>query len=91
MGKPLEKLKSYHDDQVEHSRGGGYRCGVSMQRDSTHCMHKVHISYKYTVQRIDGVVVAVAIGFSVVVVIEGDLCVKEDCATAEWNRRVIVQ
>jgi hypothetical protein len=24
MGKLPEKLKSYHDDQVEHSRGGGY-------------------------------------------------------------------
>jgi hypothetical protein len=28
--------------------------GVSMQRDCTHCMHKVHKSYKYTVQRRDG-------------------------------------
>jgi hypothetical protein len=25
VGKPPEKLKSYHDDQAEHSRGGGYR------------------------------------------------------------------
>ena len=53
VGKPPEKLKSYHDDQAEHSRGGGYRCGVSMQRDCRHCMHKVHRSYKYTAQRSD--------------------------------------
>ena len=30
LGKLPEKLKSYHDDQTEHLRGGGYRCGVSM-------------------------------------------------------------
>jgi hypothetical protein len=28
--KPPEKLKSYHDDRAEHSRGGGYRHDVSM-------------------------------------------------------------
>jgi hypothetical protein len=28
-----------------------------MQRNCTHCMHKVHRSYKYTVQRRDGVAV----------------------------------
>jgi hypothetical protein len=61
VGKPLEKLKSYHDDQVEHSRGGGYRNGVSMQRNCAHFMHKVYRSYKYMVQRRDEVVVAVGV------------------------------
>jgi hypothetical protein len=32
-----------------------------MQRNGEHCMHKVHRSYKYTVQRRDLVVVAVGI------------------------------
>ena len=52
--EPPEKLKSC-DDQAEHSRCGGDRHGGSMQRNCTHCMHKVHKSYKYTVQRRDGV------------------------------------
>ena len=56
VGKPPEKLKSC-DDQEKHSRGGGYRRGVSMQRYCVHCMHKVHRSYKYTSQRSDEVVV----------------------------------
>jgi hypothetical protein len=90
VGKPPEKLKSYHDDQAEHSRGGGYRRGVSMQRYCAHCMHKVHRSYKYMVQRRDEVVVAV--GVVVVVVVEGDSCVKkEESAAAELNRRGSVQ
>jgi hypothetical protein len=51
---------------------------VSMQRHCTHCMHKVHRSYKYTVQRRD----------EVVVVVEGDSCVKkEESAAAEMHRR----
>jgi hypothetical protein len=75
VGKPPEKMKSYHDDQAEHSRGGGYQHGVSMQRDCAHCMYEVHRSYKYMVQRRDGAVVA--IGVSVVAVIEGDSCVKK--------------
>ena len=54
-----EKLKSRDDDHAEHSRGGGIRHGVSMQRHCEHCMHKVHRIYKYTVQRRDGVAVAV--------------------------------
>jgi hypothetical protein len=55
-----------------------------------HCMHKVHRSYKYMVQRRDGVVVA--IGVVVVVVVEGDSCVKkEESAAAELNRRGTVQ
>jgi hypothetical protein len=56
--EPPEKLKSC-DDQAEHSRCGGDRRGVSMQRHCAHCMHKVHRSYKYMVQRRDVVVVAV--------------------------------
>jgi hypothetical protein len=61
VGTPPEKLKSYHDDQAEHSRGGGYQRGVSMQWYGTHCMHKVHRSYKYTIQRRDGVEVFVGV------------------------------
>jgi hypothetical protein len=48
-----------------------------------HCMHNVHKSYKYTVQRRDGVVV-VAMDFFV----EGDSCMKKDQgATTEKNKR----
>jgi hypothetical protein len=87
--EPPEKLKSC-DDQAEHSRGGGYRHGVSMQRYCVHCMHKVHRSYKYMVQRRD--VVVVVVGVVVVVVVEGDSCVKkEESAAAELNRRGTVQ
>jgi hypothetical protein len=51
-----------------------------------HCMHKVHKSYKYTVQRRDGV--AVAVGVVVVVVVQGDSCEKkEENAADELNRR----
>ena len=61
-----------------------------MQRYCTHCMHKVHRRYKYTVQRRDGVVVAV--GVVVVAIVEGDSCVKkEESAAAEWERRGTVQ
>jgi hypothetical protein len=53
-------------------------------------MHKVHKSYKYTVQRRDGVVVAV--GVVVVTVVEGDSCEKkEENVAAELNRRGTVQ
>jgi hypothetical protein len=83
VGKPPEKLKSYHDDQAEHSRGGGYRHGVSMQRYCAHCTHKVHRSYKYTVHRRDGVVVAIAVGVAVVTVWK-DLSVSKE---AEHRRR----
>jgi hypothetical protein len=84
-----EKLKSHDDDQTEHSSCGGYRRGVSMQRYCAHCMHKVHKSYKYTVQRRDGVVVVAGI---VVDVVEGDSCMKKDqSAAAEKNRRRTVQ
>ena len=53
-------------------------------------MHKVHKSYKYIVQIRDAVVVAV--GVAVIVVVEGDSCVKkEESAAAKLNRRGIVQ
>jgi hypothetical protein len=58
--EPPEKLKSC-DDQEEHSRGGGYRRGVSMQRYCAHFMHKVNRIYKYMVQRRDAVVIAVGV------------------------------
>ena len=80
-GKPPEKLKSHDDDQIEHLRGGGYQCGVSMQRYCAHCMHKVQRSYKYMVQRRDGVVVAVGV---VVVAMEEDSGV---CKEVESRRR----
>jgi hypothetical protein len=84
-----EKLKSHDDDQTEHSSCGGYRRGVSMQKDCAHCMHKVHKSYKYIVQRRDWVVVVAEIAMDVV---EGDSCMKKDqSAAAEKNRRRTVQ
>ena len=50
-------------------------------------MHKVHKSYKYTVQRRDAVVF-VTIGIVVVVVVEGDSCMnKEGSAATELNIR----
>jgi hypothetical protein len=53
-------------------------------------MHKLHRSYKYTVQRRDAVVVVV--GVAVVAIVEGDSCVKkEESAAAELNRRGTVQ
>jgi hypothetical protein len=89
-GEPPEKLKSHDDDQAEHSRGGGDWRSMSMQRNGEYCMHKMHRSYIYTVQRREGVVVAV--GVCVVVVVEGDSCVKkEESAAAELNRRGSVQ
>jgi hypothetical protein len=55
-----------------------------MKRHGEHCMHKVHISYKYTVQRRDGV--AVVIRVMIVVDVESDSCVKkEDSVAAELN------
>ena len=41
---------------------------MSMKSVGTHCMHEVHINYKYTVQRRDEVVVAIAVGVVVVAV-----------------------
>ena len=53
-------------------------------------MYEVHRSYKYTIQRRDGVAVAVRV--AVVVVVEGNSCVKkEESAAAELNRRGSLQ
>jgi hypothetical protein len=71
-----EKLKSHNDDQAEKLRSGGDWCGMRMQRNGKYYMHKVHRSYKYTVQRRDGV--AVVVGVAVDVVVEGDSCMKKD-------------
>ena len=55
-----------------------------MQRHCEHCMHKVHMSYKYMVQRRDGGFVIVVVRVVVFVDVESDSCVKkEDCAVAE--------
>jgi hypothetical protein len=78
--EPPEKLKSCDDDQAEHLRCGGNWRGMSMQRNGEYCMHKVHRSYKYTVQRRDWVVVAA--GVVVDVVVEGDSCMKKDQSAA---------
>jgi hypothetical protein len=43
-------------------------------------MHKLHRSYKYTVQRRDAVVVAA--GVSMDVVVEGDSCMKKEQSVA---------
>jgi hypothetical protein len=89
--EPPEKLKSCYDDQAEHLRCGGNWRGVSMQRNGEYCMHKVHRSYKYTVQRRD-VGCCCCWSCCVVVVVEGDSCVKkEESAAAELNRRGTVQ
>jgi hypothetical protein len=85
-----EKLKSRDDDHAEHLRCGGDWCGMSMQRNGEYCMHKMHRSYKYMVQRRDEVVVVA--GVAVDVVVEGDSCMKKDqSAAAEKNRRRTVQ
>jgi hypothetical protein len=77
-----EKMKSRDDDHAEHLRCGGYLCGMSMQRIGEYCMYNMHISYIYTVQRRDEVVVVVGVVMDVVV--EGDSCVKkEQSATNE--------
>jgi hypothetical protein len=78
--EPPEKMKSCDDDQAEHLRCGGNWRGVSMQRNGKYCMHKVHRSYIYMVQRRD--VVVVAVGVDVDVVVEGDSCVKKEQSAA---------
>ena len=51
-------------------------------------MHKMHKIYIYTIQIRDAIVV----GVSMVVVVEGDSCVKEEgSAATELNRRGTVQ
>jgi hypothetical protein len=88
MGKPPEKLKSHDDDQVENLRCGGYWHGMSMQRNGEYCMHKMHKSYIYTVQRRE----VLLLEFVVVVASEGDSCVKKkESAATELNRRGSVQ
>jgi hypothetical protein len=90
VGKRPEKLKSYDDDHREHSRGGGYWRGMSMQRNGEYCMHKMHISYIYTVQRREGLLSLLEV--AVVVGGESDSCVKkEESATTELHRRGTVQ
>jgi hypothetical protein len=89
VGKHPEKLKSYDDDHTEHSRGGGDWRGLSMQRNGEYCMHKMHRSYIYTVQRREGLMLLLEF---VVVAGEGDSCVKKrESAAAELKRRGSVQ
>jgi hypothetical protein len=80
VGKPPEKLKSHDDDHAEHLRCGGEWHGMSMQRNGKYCMHKMHRSHIYTVQRRDEVVVAAGIAMDVVD--EGDSCVKKEQSAA---------
>jgi hypothetical protein len=47
MGKPPEKMKSYHDDQIDHLSCGGDWRSVIMQRNGEDFMHKEHRDYKY--------------------------------------------
>jgi hypothetical protein len=61
VGKQPEKLKSHDDDHAEHLRCGGDWRGMSMQRNGEYCMHKMHRSYIYTVQRREVVVVAIGV------------------------------
>jgi hypothetical protein len=78
--KRPEKLKRYDDDHTEHSIGGGDWRGMSMQRNGEYCMHKMHISYIYTVQRREGFLSLLE--FFVVVFGEGDSCVKKEESVA---------
>jgi hypothetical protein len=81
----LENLKSHDDDYVDQLRCGGYWHGMSMQRNGKYCMHKMHRSYIYMVQRREALLLLLE--FVVVVVGEGDSCVKkEESAVVELNR-----
>jgi hypothetical protein len=85
-----EKLKSRDDDHAEHLRCGRDWHGMSMQKNGEYCMHKMHRRNIYTVQRREGELLLLE--FVVVVVGEGDSCVKkEESAAAELNRRGSVQ
>jgi hypothetical protein len=87
--EPPEKLKSHDDDQTEHLSCGGIWRGVSMQRHCEYCMHKMHRSYIYTVQRREGLLLLLELCGCCC---EGDSCVKkEESAAAELNRRGTVQ
>jgi hypothetical protein len=61
-----------------------------MQRHGEYCMHKMHKSYIYMVQRREGLMLLLE--FAVIVVGEGDSCVKKkESAVAELNRRGSMQ
>jgi hypothetical protein len=63
---------------------------MSMQRNGEYCMHKMHRSYIYMVQRREGMLLLLE--YAMVAIIEGDSCVKkEGSATDELNRRGTVQ
>jgi hypothetical protein len=65
-----------------------------MQRNCEHCMHKVHRSYKYTVQRRNrgGCRCFLLLEFAVIVAGVGDSCVKKkESAATELNRRGFVE
>jgi hypothetical protein len=86
VGKRPVKLKSYDDDHPEHSRGGGDWSGMSMQRNGEYCMHKMHRSYIYTVQRREALLLLLEV--AMIVVGEVDSCVKkEESAATEIHRR----
>jgi hypothetical protein len=67
-------MKSYHDDQAEHSRGGGHRHGVIMQRNGTHCMHEGQKIYIHGTEKRR---VVVAVGVAVVTVEKNSGVYKE--------------
>ena len=88
--EPPEKLKSHDDDQAEHSRGGGDWRSMSMKRNGEYCMHKMHRSHIYTVQRREGLLLLLE--FAVIVAGECDSCVKKkESAAAKLNKRGYVQ
>ena len=90
MGKRPENLKSYDDDHAEHSRGGGDWRGLSMQRNGEYCMHKMHRSYIYMVQRREGLLLMLE--FAVIVAGEGDSCVKKkESVATKLNKRETMQ
>ena len=75
-----EKLKTHDDDHSEHLRCGGYWSGMRMQRNGEYCMHKMHESYIYMVQRREGLLLLLE--FVVVGVGKGDSCVKKEESAA---------
>jgi hypothetical protein len=88
VGKRPEKLKSYDDDQKEHSRGGGDWRVLSMQRNGEYCMHKMHRIYIYMVQRREGLLLLLEL--AMILAGEGDSCVKKkESATTELKHKRI--
>jgi hypothetical protein len=68
-------------------RCGGDWHGMGMQRNGEYCMNKMHGSYIYTWCREEKGLLLL-LEFVVVVVGEGDSCVKkEESAAAELHRR----